>query len=222
MLHRPFIARWSSNPAAGTSPDPHYVCLEAAKHICSALEKYFEQLLGLPCDMVFSVFIAASTLLYHSKVSKSDESENRRQLQLCIRWLSALGKSWKSAGARHQMLADSTFTSSSTKRGVITDAQTVYDLPQELRSQQDRFNGGPSPSYARKEEHSYGSPAPRAMMDARGVDGNSMPETPDDWTFLREFGDPTDEFYELDMQLRGMLDGGMVAPQVNGGFMVGA
>lgn len=46
--------------------------------------------------------------------------------------------------------------------------------------------------------------------------GMNAPMTPEDWTFLREFGDPTDEFYELDMQLRGMLDG---VP--SGGFMVG-
>lgn len=104
MLHRPFIARWASNPAASSSPSPHDVCLDAARKICTTLEKYFERLLGLPCDMVFSVFLAASTLLYHSKHSRDDEVEIRRQLQLCIRWLSALGKSWKSAGARHKML----------------------------------------------------------------------------------------------------------------------
>lgn len=59
--------------------------------------------------MVFSVFTAASTLLYHSKMSKEPTPETSRRLKLCIRWLSILGKSWKSAGARHQMLADSKF-----------------------------------------------------------------------------------------------------------------
>lgn len=109
MLHRPFIARWSSNPAAGIAHTPLDVCLESASKICLTLEKYFDRLLGLPCDMVFSVFIAASTLLYHSKHSRNDEVDTRKRLQLCIHWLSAFGKSWKTAGARHKMLSDSKF-----------------------------------------------------------------------------------------------------------------
>lgn len=110
LLHRPFIARWSSNPSSSTSgsTSPHEVCLNAANNICLALDKYFDRLLGLPCDMIFSVFIAASTLLYHLKHGKEDPNTKHR-LKLCIHWLSALGKSWKTAGVRHQMLADSKF-----------------------------------------------------------------------------------------------------------------
>lgn len=54
------------------------------------------------------------------------------------------------------------------------------------------------------------------------MDSTSQP-SPEDWAFLREFGDPTDEFYELDMQLRGMLDGGSAvqALAANANFMVG-
>jgi hypothetical protein len=108
LLHRPFIARWPANPGASqATASPLNVCLDAAKNICHVLEKYFDRLLGLPCDMVFSVFTAASTLLYHSKNSKGDDADTQRNLKLCIHWLSVLGKSWKSAGARHQLLADS-------------------------------------------------------------------------------------------------------------------
>jgi hypothetical protein len=108
LLHRPFIARWASNLNASKSiPSPHEVCLQAANQICFTLEQYFDRLLGLPCDMVFSIFTAASTLLYHSKNSKTEEIETQRRLKLCIHWLSALGKSWKSAGARQQLLDES-------------------------------------------------------------------------------------------------------------------
>lgn len=185
MLHRPFIARWASNPAAKTAPSPHDVCLNAAMKICSTLEKYFDRLLGLPCDMVFSVFLAASTLLYHSKHSPNNDPEIGRQLRLCIRWLSTLGKSWKSAGARHKMLAD------------------MFDLPHELQGQ--NSEGQSNQFNHPKRDHPYGSPVPRTNATAT----NESQQSPDDWTFLKEFGDPTDEFYELDVQLRGLLDGGL-------------
>jgi hypothetical protein len=107
LLHRPFITQWhQSNPHSTGSPLD--VCLHAANDVCLVLEKYFDHLPGLPCDMVFSVFTAASTLLYHSKQSGSDDGfETRRRLKLCIHWLSVLGKSWKTAGARHRLLGDS-------------------------------------------------------------------------------------------------------------------
>src|SRR3954463_938262 len=113
LLHRPFIARWvrgHSDP----SRSPLDVCLVAANEICFILEKYFDRLPGLPCDMVFSVFTAASMFLHHSKQHGSDDGfETRRKLKLCIHWLSVWGKSWKSAGARHKLLDDSKSFSSS-------------------------------------------------------------------------------------------------------------
>ena len=119
LLNRPFIARWSSNPGVSDSPDPFDVCLQAANNICLVLEKYFDRLLGLPCDMIFSVFTAASTLLYHSKNSKKADPENQRRLKLCVHWLSVFGKSWKSARARHEILADSR-SSESVSPGIST------------------------------------------------------------------------------------------------------
>jgi len=107
-IHRPFIARWESSPnISKSSASPLEACLQAANSICLILEKYFERLPGLPCDMVFPIFTAASTLLYHSKQTQSSDGlETRRRLKLCIHWLSVLGRSWKTAGARQQLLAD--------------------------------------------------------------------------------------------------------------------
>lgn len=108
LLHRPFISRWISSPAnTNTSADPLKICLNSANAICNILERYFDNFYGLPCDMIFSIFTAASTLLYQSKQADgSDHAESQRRLKMCIHWLSVLGKSWKSAGARQQLLVD--------------------------------------------------------------------------------------------------------------------
>jgi hypothetical protein len=61
--------------------------------------------------MVFGVFTAASTLLHYAKQTERDGGlDTKRRLKLCIHWLNVLGKSWKTAGARRQLLTDSEFT----------------------------------------------------------------------------------------------------------------
>ncbi|KAK2627405.1 hypothetical protein QTJ16_003371 [Diplocarpon rosae] len=187
LLHRPFIARWSSNPGSAEQTNPFDICLQSANNICIVLEKYFDRLLGLPCDMVFSVFTAASTLLYQSKISKEPDPETQRRLRLCIRWLSVLGRSWKSAGARQQMLAD------------------MFDLPPDLRNlNTHRVLRSPSPE-AKSEKLSV----PPATDGHQLSHGTGNEQSPEDWGFLRDFGDATDEFFELDVQLLGLLDGGV-------------
>lgn len=202
LLHRPFIARWQPDP---TNPDsainPLHICLQAANNICLILEKYFDRLPGLPCDMVFSVFTAASTLLYNSKQSENEVGvDAQRRLKLCIHWLSVLGKSWKSAGARQQLLSD------------------MYDLPRHL---QDPPNGQllqPKPqtpfnqSIPRPE---YLSASP--SLPTNGNFPRESSQAPEDWGFLRDFGDSTDEFYALDVQLLGLLNG-QIGPE-NSGFV---
>jgi len=108
MLHRPFIERWRPELAfAEPTSNPHEICLEAANRICVILERYLERLLGGPCDMVFTIFTAASILLHCSKkVEAAAAVDVRRRLTQCIHWLSVLGKSWKTAGTHHQLLND--------------------------------------------------------------------------------------------------------------------
>lgn len=107
-LHRPFIARWQPALAiSDATPSPYDICLDAANRICFILEKYLDRLAGGPCDMVFSIFTAASVLLRHTKQAEpGSANDTRRRLKLCIHWLSVLAKSWKIAGARHQLLDD--------------------------------------------------------------------------------------------------------------------
>jgi hypothetical protein len=195
LLHRPFIARW--NPDASdpnSTPNPLRVCLQAANNICLILEKYFDKLPGLPCDMVFSVFTAASTLLYNSKQTDTATEDTRRRLELCIHWLSVLGKSWKTAGSRQQLLSD------------------MYDLPRHLQGPSNGQMIQPKP------QASLNHPAPRSdLMSPSSSNGHFRPESGqsvEDWTFLGDFGDPTDEFYSMDVQLLGLLNG--VGSESNG------
>ncbi|KUJ08652.1 uncharacterized protein LY89DRAFT_599174 [Mollisia scopiformis] len=188
LLHRPFIARWSLNTGGTDSANPLDVCLQAANNICLVLEKYFNRLLGLPCDMIFSVFTAASMLLYQSKQRQDASGEYRPRLRLCVHWLSVLGKSWKSAGARHQLLSD------------------MFDLPKHLDDQWPN-NTTEQPQPQTTDQQPRWTAVPQHAAGDVPI-SNAPTQSPEDWTFLRDFGDPTDEFYELDVQLRGLLDGG--------------
>ena len=212
LLQRPFIARWSSNPGASeTATTPHEVCLQAANNICFALEQYFDRLLGLPCDMVFSIFTAASTLLYHSKNFETEGENTERRLKLCIHWLSAMGKSWKTAGARQKLLADSKYQSFIGKRSpVLTSA--VFTLPARNSQEPPPLTvpewqpASPLPPHPPAPNMPF-SPVATNVAGNESLQSTFVPST-EDWTFLRDFGDTTDEFYALDIELMGLLEGG--------------
>ncbi|TVY15995.1 putative transcriptional regulatory protein [Lachnellula arida] len=193
MLHRPFIERWRPElEFAEPTSNPHDICLEAANRICVILEKYLERLLGGPCDMVFTIFTAASILLHCSKkVEAAAAVDIRRRLKQCIHWLSVLGKSWKTAGTHHQLLND------------------LFDLPQALQE--------PKPVEIPAPETNGGSFA--SLLNPVTVP--FPPAQPpsaftDDWSFLRDFGDSTDQFYSWDVELRDLLDGGFTLDEGQG------
>lgn len=202
LLHRPFIGR-SPDPAAPESPDPLAVCIRAANNICLVLEKYFDRMIGLPCDTIFSVFTAASMLLYQSKQGQDPTGENRRRLKLCVHWLSILGKSWKSAGARHQLLSESRFPLDVMNESLTS---TVFDLPQHLNEQP--LLNGDLDLEKQPQQPRWTAVTPHQVSEGPGPVIKAHIPSPEDWTFLRDFGDPTDEFYELDVQLRVRLDSG--------------
>ncbi|KAG0651644.1 Citrinin biosynthesis transcriptional activator mrl3 [Hyphodiscus hymeniophilus] len=193
LIHRPFIARWqphTDNPDS-VSYNPLRICLQAAENICMILEKYFDRLPGLPCDMVFSVFTAASTLLYNSNHANGEVGVDvQRRLKLCIHWLQMLGKSWKSAGARQQLLSD------------------MYDLPRHLQdsTKGQLLQSNPSTPFNQstpRPEYLSASPS----LPANGNFPRESSQSLEDWGFLREFGDSMDDFYALDVQLIGLLNG---------------
>ncbi|QSZ37576.1 hypothetical protein DSL72_008674 [Monilinia vaccinii-corymbosi] len=193
LLHRPFIVRWTSNPAnVNASADPLKICLNSANAICTILEKYFDDFYGLPCDMIFSIFTAASTLLYQSKQPDvGDDTELQRRLKLCIHWLSALGKSWKSAGARQQLLVDLSAMPRDMNMKTLASAAAAVDAQESTTS---RLLSEQAPIHAQS-------------STADVMPGVAKPVvTVEDWEFLREFGDSSDEFYALDEEFRALLE----------------
>ncbi|KAI9648071.1 hypothetical protein NHQ30_002700 [Ciborinia camelliae] len=193
LLHRPFIARWISNPAnTNASADPLKICLNSANAICTILEKYFDDFYGLPCDMVFSIFTAASTLLYQSKQPDGgDNAESERRLKMCIHWLSVLGRSWKSAGARQQLLVDLSAMPGDVNMTTLANAAAAVDAQESTTSQL---------LSEQASMHAQHSTADATSSMAKPVAGA------EDWEFLREFGDSSDEFYVLDKELRVLLE----------------
>ncbi|KAG9233596.1 fungal-specific transcription factor domain-containing protein [Amylocarpus encephaloides] len=179
MLHRPFIQRWMPGRP---DEDPALICLQAANRMCSILEKYLER--GhWPCDMVFSIFVAASTLLQHSKqASGNDAIETKTRLKLCIHWLSVLGRSWKTAGARQQLLTD------------------LFDLPPALQEYAPDID---TMSIANLMPQTTSTGQSNPMHSTPLASHVSNPS--DDWSFLN-FGDSSDQFYDWDTELRNLLN----------------
>lgn len=162
--------------------------------------------------MVFSIFTAASTLLYHSKHSNTDQVETQRRLKLCIHWLSVLGKSWKSAGARQQQL-DESESRSKPSRTLLTCG--VFNVPKESQDLTSRtVPQWPPETHPPQSPSQRVLPAPPRVVGV-GTPSSSLVPSPQDWGFLRDFGDSTDEFYEFDVQLRGLLDSGFEPDQLN-------
>jgi hypothetical protein len=110
LLHRPFIEQWQSSgrqeSCAAPEGNPFEVCIFSADQICMILGKYNSFLNVLPCDLVFPIFVAANIFLRRWRQAGADSSVIRPRLELCIQWLNALGKSWKSAEGRQQTLVE--------------------------------------------------------------------------------------------------------------------
>ena len=109
LLHRPFVSYWQKKgwPAGKTMqnyPHPLDVCVTAANNICAILEGYADNLPMLSCDMIFPIFTCASTLSHYSKENDLHEAEVSKRINMCIGWLLVLGKSWKNASTRQEML----------------------------------------------------------------------------------------------------------------------
>lgn len=111
LLHRPFIEHWQqdrgSDELSLVHEDPYRICCVAADHICSILEKHSDLIKCMPCDLVFPIFVAGNIFLRRWRQSGRQDIGIQQSLELCVRWLNALGKSWKCAKARRQVLAES-------------------------------------------------------------------------------------------------------------------
>jgi len=111
LLHRPFIEHWQqdrgSDELSTLQEDPYRICRVAADQICLVMEKQSDLVRCLLCDLVFPIFVAGNMLLRGWRQSGRQDIGIQRNLELCVRWLNALGQNWKSAKARRQVLAES-------------------------------------------------------------------------------------------------------------------
>jgi hypothetical protein len=104
LLHRPFYHYWQGHRylggvSANGAMHPLEVCCDAAERICQIVEAHVSDLFKYPCNLLFPIFTAASTLAHYSE-QKKDRAEERRvanNLDMCIRWLSILGRNVKDA-----------------------------------------------------------------------------------------------------------------------------
>jgi hypothetical protein len=119
LIQRPFIKRASSLEPLKTSA-------MAASKICLILEGYTENLPLLSCDLIFPIFTAASTLSHFVKGidDKETKSLTERQIEMCVGWLRILGKSWKGASTRQELL-----TSGKSSKIFIRGLLTFLLLP---------------------------------------------------------------------------------------------
>jgi hypothetical protein len=215
LLHRPFASHRDSqtDKKHKNSPQPLDICFIASNNICDILEGYADNLPKLSCDMIFPIFTTASTLSHYSKQIGREDPLTQRRIDMCVKWLLILGKSWKNAGARQQMLVKGTppfpFPQFPT--------QTEHIHP-DLRPPQEHPRAASIP-------HRTSASPLNHMLNHSGHHtpalGSSTPVPPfpiespiaqeqvagDDWGFLNNFGDAADEFYTMDTNFRELLQG---------------
>lgn len=85
---------------------PLEVCCDAAERICQIVEGHVSDLFKYPCNLLFPIFTAASTLAHYSEQKKNVTEERRveNHLDMCIRWLSILGRNVKDAKAFNERM----------------------------------------------------------------------------------------------------------------------
>ena len=95
------------------------------------MEKQSDLVRCLLCDLVFPIFVAGNMLLRGWRQSGRQDIGIQRNLELCVRWLNALGQNWKSAKARRQVLAEcKNITSSFGSRTDAIASHGHHDSPQ--------------------------------------------------------------------------------------------
>lgn len=110
LLHRPFVDSWTQNntekDVSSSQNDPREICFSSAQKICSTIQRYAQFIKSLPCDLIFPIFVAANVLLRCWQQTGGQNTEVRLQLDLCVKWLNGLAKSWKGAESRRNTILE--------------------------------------------------------------------------------------------------------------------
>lgn len=85
---------------------PVRVCIAAAQEASAILAEYVDDLGRLPCDFIFPIVLVAGTLWQHrgEYTAGPDRAKVQEQIDLCVKCLAIMGKSWKNAGDCRQDL----------------------------------------------------------------------------------------------------------------------
>lgn len=103
----------------------------------------------------------------------------------------------------------------------------VYDLPSELKPNGRAMSANPPPNNHPQQPYSTTPLQSPGTTPFTAINGSFQPQPPQptpqpqqpqpqpdeqiDWSFLKEFGDPTDEFFTFDGELRSLLEGGFAS-----------
>ncbi|GAB7327455.1 hypothetical protein MBLNU13_g11339t1 [Cladosporium sp. NU13] len=114
LLHRPFQFYWREYnwlPAQGLAPEntPARACIAAAQEATAILAEYVDDLDRLPCDFIFPIVLVAGILWQHREEYSAgpDRAKVQEQIDLCVKCLAIMGKSWKKAvDCRQELIRD--------------------------------------------------------------------------------------------------------------------
>lgn len=176
------------------TPNPSQIIYESAKDICTILEAYNNYLVQMPCDLIFPIFTAASTLLHDLRQSTTESSDSKRQLRQCLYWLSIFAKNWKSAGERQKLFNE------------------LYEWPTQLSTSKDPFDSLPNqailpPIQTTQMNQLVPQFLPNDIMQQGDTGFADILTSVDDWGFLNVFGDASDNFYAMNTEFRNILEG---------------
>jgi hypothetical protein len=148
LLHRPFIIyQLRQNKPPNELIE---ICSNAARSICEILERYAANLPVLSCDMIFPIFTTASTLHYTMPDGDANfethNAQDRVRIDLCVRWLLVLSKSWKNASALQARLPHGNITKVQSNVSNIQPSQlltNILDFNRPLSADNKMSSAGP-------------------------------------------------------------------------------
>lgn len=216
LLHRPFISYWDTQgrpslDASQSIAEPLDICVMAANNICSILERHAENLSRASCDLIFPIFTAASTLSRYSKRFGIDGTETQIRINLCVRWLLILGKSWKNAGISQQKISQGEIQATDSlefpvpTRPADNSHGDLRILPQKATTDHSTTNHMlrhiPSDPVTNGNVSISSTMALSGYQSLTGLE--ESPITNDDWSFLSNLGN----LYSMDPDFQGVLEG---------------
>jgi hypothetical protein len=217
LVHRPFATfkTEQGDEENKTLLHPLDICLTCANDICDTLEEYEENLPKLSCDMIFPIYLTASTLSHINKKNGRDDPPTLRRIDLCVKWLLILGKNWKNGNARKAMLVNaggktllSVLLISSTDN--LPDLRPQHEIPRPASAAMStHLNSSPQinqVSDVGRHTPALGSMTPGPRLKLEEQQHHLDPAAPADfWAYLDSFEDAEDPFYRMDAEFRELL-----------------